>query len=131
MTITYSYRSALIIGVVLGLLGGAACMPSFQATIVTGPILMGAYGGLFGLLTRSRVADPGSGLMWGLGYAFIVWLAVPAGVLPLVTEHMTMMGMLDTARAHFPALVAYVLSLGMLSGIALGTLATLSGATPM
>jgi uncharacterized membrane protein YagU involved in acid resistance len=59
-----------------------------------------------------------------------MWLAVPAGILPLLTEHMTMMGMLDTARAHFPDLVAYVLSLGMLTGIALGTLATLSGTMP-
>jgi uncharacterized membrane protein YagU involved in acid resistance len=59
-----------------------------------------------------------------------MWLAVPAGVLPLLTEHMTMMGMLDTARAHFPDLVAYVVSLGMLTGIALGTLATLRGPVP-
>jgi len=68
--------------------------------------------------------------MWGLGYAFLMWLAVPAGVLPLITEHTTMVGMLDIARAHFPDLVAYVLSLGMLTGIALGTLASFSGTMP-
>jgi uncharacterized membrane protein YagU involved in acid resistance len=59
-----------------------------------------------------------------------MWLALPAGVLPLITEHMPAMGMLDTARAHFPDLIAYVLSLGMLTGIALGTLASLSGTMP-
>src|SRR5262249_58759116 len=114
-------------GVRVGTRGGPICMPAFHATIVTGPILMGTHGGLFGLLTRSRVTDPGSGLMWGLGYAFLMWLAVPAGVLPLITEHTTMMGMLDIARAHFPDLVAYLLSLGMLTGIGLWPLPSLSG----
>jgi uncharacterized membrane protein YagU involved in acid resistance len=81
---------------------------------------------VFGLLTARRAIDPGSGLMWGLGYAFVLWLAVPAGVMPLLTESMPAMGMLDTARAHFPDLVAYVLCFGMLPGIVLGTLGSLS-----
>jgi uncharacterized membrane protein YagU involved in acid resistance len=123
----HSNRTTILICVVVGMIGGALCIPAVHATIVTGIVFGGIYGGVFGLLTRRRAVDAGSGLMWGLGYAFILWLAVPAGVMPLLTESMPAMGMLDTARAHFPDLVAYVLCFGMLPGIVLGTLGSLSG----
>src|SRR5262249_25066710 len=64
--------------------------------------------------------SPGAGLIWGLGYAFILWLAVPAGILPVLMGSMPAMGMLDTARAHFPELVAYVLCFGVPLGVGLG-----------
>jgi len=123
----HSNRSTILISIVLGMIGGALCIPAVHATIVTGIVFGGIYGGVFGLLTARRAIDPGSGLMWGLGYAFVLWLAVPAGVMPLLTESTPAMGMLDTARAHFPDLVAYVLCFGMLPGIVLGTLGSLSG----
>jgi len=126
-TVRHSNRFSVIIGVLVGLIGGTLCIPAVHATILTGTVLGGIYGGLFGLLTARRAVDPGSGLMWGLGYAFILWLAVPAGVLPVLTEGMPAMGMLDTARAHFPDLVAYVLCFGMLPGITLGALGSLRG----
>jgi hypothetical protein len=129
-TLRHSNRSSIAICVFVGTIGGTLCIPAVHSTILTGTVLGGVFGGVFGLLTARRAIDPGSGLMWGLGYAFILWLAVPAGVLPLLTESMPKMGMLDTARAHFPDLVAYVLCFGMLPGIVLGTLGSVRGNLP-
>jgi uncharacterized membrane protein YagU involved in acid resistance len=104
----------------IGALGGAACMIVVHASFVTGVLLGVVYGLLFAPLTAPRAISPGAGLLWGLGYAFILWLAIPAGILPVVMGGMPAMGMLDTARAHFPELVAYVLCFGVPLGLASG-----------
>jgi uncharacterized membrane protein YagU involved in acid resistance len=83
-------------------------------------ILLGVlYGLIFALLLATRVVYTGSGLLWGLGYAVLLWLAVPAGLLPLL-QGAPEMGMLDEARSHFPELVAYVLFFGFPLGLSRG-----------
>ena len=104
---SYSLLIATVLSVIVGILGGAMCMVIVQASLVTGPVLGGLYGLLFALLCSERADSPGAGLIWGLGYAFILWLAIPAGILPVTMGGMPAMGMLDTARAHFPELIAY------------------------
>ena len=79
-----------------------------------------AYGLLFALLCANRVRSPGAGLIWGLGYALLVWIAIPAGVVPVITDEMPGMGMLDTAQAHVPELVQYIVFYGTPLGITLG-----------
>src|SRR5919198_4662671 len=105
-------RSAVCI--VVGGLGGAAV-----ATSPRGSALGGLYGLLFALLVTPRAGYAGAGLLWGLAYALVIWLAIPAGLVPLLsgTPHMAM---LDTARAHFHDLVAYLLYLGLPLGLAHG-----------
>ena len=111
---------AVIICTIVGLLGGMICLALGLATLLTGVVLGGLYGAIFALLGAPRAATPGAGLLWGLGYALLLWLAVPAGVLPLFGAAHAM-GMLDTARAHFPELLAYVLCFGLPLGLTLGT----------
>ncbi|MDP9313220.1 MAG: DUF1440 domain-containing protein [Chloroflexota bacterium] len=113
--------------IVVGCLGGAVCLLVGLASFVTGIVLGGLYGLLFALLAAPRATSPGAGLLWGLGYALLLWLIGPAGLFPLIgglqgTTALTM-GMLDTARAHFPELVAYILCFGLPLGLTLGTLA--------
>ena len=105
---------------IVGVLGGLLCMRLVQATFVSGVVLGALYGVLFALLCARLAVSPGAGLIWGLGYAFILWLAVPAGILPVAVGGMPDMGMLDAARAHFPELSAYVLCFGAPLGITLG-----------
>jgi uncharacterized membrane protein YagU involved in acid resistance len=112
---------AILISIAVGTLGGAACMVVVHASIVTGVLLGALYGLIFALLAAPRVFSPGAGLLWGLGYAFLLWLSMPAGLLPVLVGGMPSMGMLDTARAHFPELVAYLLCFGTPLGLALGT----------
>ncbi|MGH2593207.1 MAG: hypothetical protein ACRDGG_06810, partial [Anaerolineae bacterium] len=109
----------LAISVIIGGLGGAVVMALGLATFATGVVLGGVYGLVFALLGASRAVSPGAGLIWGLGYAFLLWLAGPAGVFPLFGG-MPEMGMLDVVRAHFPELVAYVLCFGLPLGVVLG-----------
>src|SRR6266508_3340723 len=111
--------SAVIACTLVGALGGAICLILGVASFLTGVALGGLYGLMFALLGAPRAASPGAGLLWGLGYALLLWLAGPAGVFPLLADTHAM-GMLDTARAHFPELIAYVLCFGLPLGLTLG-----------
>jgi hypothetical protein len=95
-------------------------MAGCHVSLLAGPLAGAGYGALFGYLFARRCGNPGAGIVWGLGYAFLLWLAIPAGSLPVVAGAMPYMGMVDTARDHFPELVAYVVCLGLPLGLVLG-----------
>src|SRR6201981_3802838 len=117
-----SRMAAGTLGVLVGALGG-----TLERVLAPGlsphSVLVGAaYGLIFALVFGPRAKSPGAGLIWGLGYAFLLWVAVPAGILPVATGAMHSMGMLSTAQAPFPELVAYLICFGMPLGVALGLL---------
>jgi len=120
---------AVILCVVVGILGGMVCFALGAASPLTGILLGGLYGLLFALLAASRATTPGAGLLWGLAYSLVLWLIVPAGLFAMsggAAPQVGQMGMLDTARAQFPQLVAYLLCYGLPLGVSLGTLGGLS-----
>src|SRR6266436_4150266 len=112
--------TAIIICIIFGMAGGLVVTMVVPASLIINILLGALYGLLFALLAAPRAISPGSGLLWGLGYAFILWLAIPAGIVPVLMGEMPAMGMLDTARSHFPELVAYTLGFGTPLGLALG-----------
>ena len=112
--------TAIIICIIVGMAGGLVVTMVVPASLIINILLGALYGLLFALLTVPRAISPGSGLLWGLGYGFILWLAIPGGILPVLMGGMPAMGMLDTARAHFADLVAYTLGFGTPLGLALG-----------
>jgi hypothetical protein len=118
-------RSSLLIAiticVIAGASGGAVAALAIQASIIISVLLGALYGLLFAFLAAPRAVTPGAGLLWGLGYVLILWLAIPAGIVPVFMGRMPAMGMLDTARAHFPELIAYLLCYGTPLGLTLGT----------
>ena len=109
----------------LGGLGGAliAQVPSSSLSAPLSTLLGALYGLLFFWLLARDITYVGSGLIWGLSTAFLLWLAVPTGLLPLL-QGAVRMGMLDEARAHFPELVAYLLFLGFPLGVMSAVLRT-------
>jgi|RhiMetdeSRZDD1v2_1073273.scaffolds.fasta_scaffold75526_5 hypothetical protein len=111
----------IILCTIVGAAGGLVMTMVVPASLVINILLGALYGLLFALLAAPRALSPGAGLLWGLGYAFILWLAIPAGIVPVLMGGMPAMGMLDTARAHFPELVAYILGFGTPLGLVLGT----------
>jgi len=115
----------IIIGLFLGGIAGAliARVPSSPLSAPVSILLGALYGLLFVWLFARDIASVGSGLLWGLGYAIVLWLAVPTGLLPLL-QGTARMGMGDQARAHFPELVAYLLFLGSPLGLMTGVLKT-------
>src|SRR5919106_1082534 len=116
-----SLLTAIIICVIVGAAGSLVLAIVVPASSIISILLGALYGLLFALLAAPRALSPGAGLLWGLGYAFILWLATPAGIIPVLMGGMPAMGMLDTARAHFPELVAYILGFGTPLGLVLGT----------
>lgn len=116
-----SYPVGPILGLTVGCLGGMAIWVMGLASPLTGVALGGLYGLLFALLVAQRAVGPGAGLLWGLGYALLLWLAGPVGLFPLLGDAPAA-GMADTARDRFPELVAYLLFLGLPLGLTLGVL---------
>jgi len=114
-----------IAGLLIGCLGGAVIWAIGLVSLVGGVALGGMYGLIFALLAARRTVSPGAGLLWGLGYALLLWLAGPAGLFPLLDGGAPAMGMLGTARAHFPDLAAYLLCFGLPLGVTLGIFGSL------
>jgi hypothetical protein len=108
----------MLLGAIGGALGRVLLGPGFEA----GPAFGAGYALLFAVLAAPRARTPGAGLIWGLGFAFVLWVAVPVGILAVAAGGGNAMGSLDLARARFPNLVAYVLLFGAPLGTALGAM---------
>ena len=109
-----------LLGLGLGAMGGALQSVLLTTPLTQGVLLGGLFGFVFGLFFAKRATNSGAGLIWGLGSALLLWVMIPAGILPLLAGSSRSMGMLSDARAQFPELVAYLLCLGMPVGVALG-----------
>jgi hypothetical protein len=79
-----SLLTAIIICVIVGAAGGLVVAMVVPASSIIGILLGALYGLLFALLAAPRATSPGAGLLWGLAYAFILWLAIPAGIVPVL-----------------------------------------------
>lgn len=111
--------TAIALSVLAGAIGGAQYGVFMSTSIAIGTLLGGLYGLGFALLAAPRAISPGAGLVWGLGYAFLLWLALPVGILPMMTGAPEM-EMLNTARDRFPELAAFILCFGLPLGLGLG-----------
>jgi uncharacterized membrane protein YagU involved in acid resistance len=103
---------------IMGLAGGLVLMPATQATWITGPALGALYGVLFALLFSNRVFDIGSGLLWGLAFALLLWFAAVPGT-QVIAANLSP-GTFATDRDNFPDLVGFILCFGMPLGTLLG-----------
>jgi uncharacterized membrane protein YagU involved in acid resistance len=123
MTTRFSLARMILPSLLAGGLGGVlvAQVSSSSLSLPLSVLLGALYGLTFAWLFARQVVSVGSGLIWGLGSAFLLWLAVPTGLLPLL-QGTARMGMLDEARAHFPELVAYLLCFGLPLGLLNGVL---------
>ena len=82
-------------------------------------------------LAAIAASSPGAGLLWGVAWGLLAWLAGPVGLASLAADAGGA-GMLDHARAAFPSLVGLVLgggALGVASGAA-GALRPAAGRAP-
>jgi len=107
-------------GLAVGGAGGALGSALLATSPARGMMLGSLFGLAFGLLFAYRATSSGAGLIWGLGAAFLLWLVLPVGILPLLAGSGRSMAKLADARDQFPELVAYLIFLGMPVGVALG-----------
>jgi hypothetical protein len=109
-----------LIGLGMGALGGALQGVLLSTSMMRGVLYGAVFGAVFGCSFARRATSLGAGLIWGIAAALLVWIVVPAGIVPLYHEEHSM-AMLSDARSHFPQLVAYLVCLGLPVGVALGT----------
>ena len=75
MTVIFVLLSRIIGLTLLGMGAGALTIAHDGPGIWLGA----AYGLVFALLFAPRASTPGGGLIWGLGYALLLWTVIPAG----------------------------------------------------
>jgi uncharacterized membrane protein YagU involved in acid resistance len=109
-----------LLGLGLGTVGGALRSALLTTSLAHGVLLGGLFGLAFGLFFRRHASTAGAGLIWGVASALLLWVMIPAGILPILAGSSRPMGMLSDARAQFPELVAYLICLGMPLGVVLG-----------
>src|SRR5262249_53069759 len=109
-----------VVCITVGGLGGIAAASVGLSSPQTGIILGMLYGLGFSLLASPRALTPGAGLLWGLAYALLLWLANPLGSSTVVGA-VTPEAMLDALRVCFPTLMGHLLCFGLPLGIVLGT----------
>ncbi|MFI5338004.1 MAG: hypothetical protein ACHQ5A_14535, partial [Opitutales bacterium] len=112
-------------GALVGAAGGMLCMAALHDSMMYGVLAGAIYGLVFGLLFTGRCSSPGAGLIWGLAYAFFLWLILPAGLFPWLADRRHSMAMVDAARENFPSLVGYLIMIGMPLGTVMGILSDL------
>jgi len=123
-TRTESVKASRWVPVVLCLLAGGTG-GFFRAVALSAPVshsvILGALCGVaFALMVAPRATSAGAGLIWGLAYAALLWLAIPAGILPASQGAAGERNMLVMVESQFPQLVACLVCFGMPLGIALG-----------
>ncbi len=123
----YFNRMDWLLGLAVGGTGGALSSLFLPSSLVGGIVLGALFGLAFGLFFARRATSSGAGLIWGLGAAFLLWLVLPAGILPWLAGSGHGMAKLADAREQFPDLVAYLICLGMPVGVALGVCGSLRG----
>src|SRR5260370_1986630 len=111
-----------LLGLLVGALGGVSGSALLATSAVHGLVLGALFGLTFGLFFAGRAGNPGAGLIWGLSCAFLLWVMLPAGMIPLLGGSAHSAAMLRDARDRFPELVAYLICLGLEVGLALGCL---------
>jgi len=119
-----------LLGLAVGGAGGALGGALLARSLLSGTVLGALFGLAFGLLFAHRATSAGAGLIWGLGSAFLLWLVLPVGILPLLAGSGHSMAKLTDARDQFPELVAYLVCLGMPVGLTLGIRGGLRGSSP-
>jgi hypothetical protein len=109
-----------LLGLAVGGSGGALGSALLNSSLVSGILLGSLFGVAFGLFFAHRASSSGAGLIWGLGAAFLLWVVLPVGILPLLAGSDHSMAKVTDARKQFPELVAYLICLGMPVGVTLG-----------
>ena len=109
-----------LLGLVTGALGGMLQSRILEASLTQGILLGGFFGVVFGVVFAKRATTPGAGLIWGLGWALLLWFVIPAGVDQFRSHSTAPINMLKDAQERFDQLVAYLVCLGMPVGVALG-----------
>jgi hypothetical protein len=118
-----------LLGLLVGFGGGLLCKAALGSWTPRNLVLASLFGLIFGLFFSKRAASPGAGLIWGLGFAFLVWITIPAGLGHFFSRYGHAGNMFGDAQEHFPDLVAYLVCLGMPVGLLLGVRGAFRGKT--
>jgi hypothetical protein len=123
---SFNWIDALL-GLAVASAGGAFGSVLLNSSLFRGILLGALFGLALGLFFGHRATSSGAGLIWGLGAAFLLWLVLPAGILPWLAGSGHGMAKIADARDQFPKLVEYLTCLGMPTGVALGARGGLRG----
>ena len=107
----------LVAAALTGAAGTAVAAAAVGVPAVPGALFGAAVGGVFALLFARLCTSPGAGLVWGLGWSFLLWLLSSCAGRVLGGGGVSMA---EAARARFPELAASLVLVGAPLGLVLG-----------
>ncbi len=107
----------ILVAAVLGAAGAAAAAPAIGASASHAAPLGAAAGAAFALLFARYCTSAGAGLVWGVGWAFLLWL-LSFGALAM--RRAPGIAFADAARANFGSLAGALVLVGAPVGVVLG-----------
>lgn len=108
---------ALADGGTLPLVGSLARLPAPGAELAIHLLISTAMGVGFALLLGGLAVTPGSGLMWGVAYGLLWWIAGPLTLAPLFLGSQPGWTA-EAARVAFPLLLGHLVGYGAVLGLA-------------
>ena len=99
-TVNRLLKAESVIGLAVGLAGGALQSAALGTALTRSLLVGGLYGLAFTILLGQRTRTAGAGLIWGLASALLMWLVFPAGLGPLFSRSFHSMATLGDARDH-------------------------------
>jgi hypothetical protein len=119
-----------LLGLALGASGGLVKSTLLSSSLLEGVLLGATFGLAFGLFFARRATSPGTGLIWGLGSSFLLWILAVGNFFHFAALTGRSATMLQDAQAHFPELVGDLLCIGMPVGVGLGIRGGLRASSP-
>ena len=106
----------ILLATLVGAAGAAVAAEALSVSLAPAALLGAASGVAFALLFARFCTSPGSGLVWGLAWSFLLWLLFSGA------GHVRRGGtsMVDAARVDFPELAAALVLVGAPLGLVLG-----------
>jgi hypothetical protein len=106
----------ILVAALVGAAGAGVSASALAAPVAPAALLGAVAGAIFALLFARLCTSPGAGLVWGVGWAFLLWL-LSSGAGEMARGGVSMV---DAARAAFPRLAAALVLFGAPVGLVLG-----------
>lgn len=110
----------VICAAAVGAAGGRIAAATGQLPVGHLAAMGTVFGAGFALAARGRATSPGSGLIWGLGTGYLIWMVLPAFSSTGIGSHSLLDGTYSDARLRFPQLMASTVLLGAPVGTFVG-----------
>jgi hypothetical protein len=112
--------TGVLLAIAVGAIGGALAASIGQSSMGRLGAIGAAFGLVFSLALQHKATGAGSGMIWGLGAGYMLWMVLPALAVAIRVAVYPTGAMFGESRTRFPELVGCITCIGAPVGVCLG-----------